>query len=210
MRDRKPVFRISPLLGLTGLYCAGKNFVGDIFTAKGFAVLDVDKLGYLALENRRYEIAQRFGNGFLRPDGSVDRRVLGAYVFGRPEELAALEKIVHPEVNDLTFEWMEAHNGTPCVINAALLHKSCVFTMLDAIIFVRAPYIIRMFRAKKRDGLSWKEIWKRFSSQRFDVYYSIPKTDIYYINNWGCSFFSRLDYYRVEKRVNEILSVLRG
>ncbi|MDR0383225.1 MAG: dephospho-CoA kinase [Spirochaetaceae bacterium] len=198
------------LLGLTGLYCAGKNFAGEILERKGFAVLDADKLGHIALENRKEAVAERFGSGVLRANGHVDRRALGERVFGKPDELAALENIVHPEVNGLTLEWIASHGDRDRAINAALLHKSCAFTMLDAIIFIKAPYIARMLRARKRDGLSLKEIMRRFGSQRFDVYYSCQKTDIYYISNCGFGFYSRLNPRRLEKRLDEILSALRG
>ena len=198
------------LLGLTGLYCAGKNFVGGILEKKGFAVLDVDKLGHTALENRKTIIAERFGNGVLGRDGTMDRRALGEAVFGRPEELAALESIVHPEVNDLTLKWVEANSGRPRVINAALLHRSSVFDRLDAFIFVKAPYPLRLLRARKRDGLPWKQLLRRFKSQRFDVYYSGKESDIYCIYNWGFGIFSQLNRRGLEKRVDMILSILRG
>jgi dephospho-CoA kinase len=197
------------LLGLTGLYCAGKNFVGKIFEENGFAVLDIDKLGHIALENRKDIIVERFGDNFLKLDGSIDRRALGAYVFSDADRLAVLEKIVHPEVDYLTLEWINVHKSVPCVINAALLHRSCIFDMLDSVVFVKAPYIVRMFRAKKRDGLSWNEIRQRFASQQFDIYYSIQSLNIYYINNWGFGFFVKLNRRDIEKRVNEILSALR-
>jgi dephospho-CoA kinase len=197
------------LLGLTGLYCAGKNFAGEILERKGFAVLDVDKLGHIALENRKEAIAACFGSDVLNKDGVVDRRALGRRVFGKPVALDALEDIVHPEVNSLTLEWINAHRDRNRVINAALLHKSSAFTMLDAVIFIKAPYIARVFRAKKRDGLPLKEIRRRFDSQRFDVYYSGQKTDIYYINNCGFGFYSRLNRHRFERRLDEILSALR-
>jgi dephospho-CoA kinase len=198
------------LLGLTGPYCAGKNFAGEILAEKGFAVLDVDRLGHAALENQKEAVAARFGSGVLDADGRVDRQTLGEYVFGRPGELAALEGIVHPEVNRLTLEWLASRQDRDCVINAALLHKSSAFTMLDAIIFIKAPYIARMFRARKRDGLPFKEIRRRFNSQRFDVYNSGKKTDIYYINNCGFAFYSRLNRLRFEKRLDEILSAVRS
>ncbi|MDR2098061.1 MAG: dephospho-CoA kinase, partial [Spirochaetaceae bacterium] len=189
---------------------AGKNFVGGILERKGFSVLDVDKLGHAALENQKSIIAERFGAGVLSADGTVNRRVLGECVFGRQDELDALEKIVHPEVNKLTLDWIEVHGKRPCVINAALLHKSCVFTRLDAVIFVKAPLAARMLRARRRDRLSWKEIRRRFASQKFNVYYSGQKTDIYYINNGGFDFFLRLNRFVLEKRVEKILTVLNG
>lgn len=198
------------LLGLTGLYCAGKNFVGGILEKKGFAVLDVDKLGHAALENKKSLIAERFGGGVLGPDGAVDRRTLGEFVFGRPGELSVLESIVHPEVNSLTLEWVEANYDRSCVINAALLHKSAMFDRLDALIFVKAPYPLRLFRARKRDRLSWKELRRRFESQHFDVYYSGKKADTYCIYNWGFGIFSKLNRRCLEKRVDMILDILSG
>jgi dephospho-CoA kinase len=93
------------------------------------------------------------------------------------------------------------------VINAALLHKSCAFKQLDAVIFVRAPALVRMFRARKRDGLSWKEIRRRFSSQQFAVHYSSETADIYYIDNGGSGIFSRSNR-RVEKVLAGIIDSL--
>jgi dephospho-CoA kinase len=197
------------LLGLTGLYCAGKNFVGGILEQKGFAVLDVDKLGHTALENQKNIIVECFGEGVLDADGAVNRRALGECVFGRADKLAALEEIVHPHVNKLTLAWIDVHGGVPCVINAALLHKSSLFTMLDAVIFVMAPYLSRMLRARKRDRLSWKEIERRFNSQKFDVYYRDQEADIYYIDNGGFDFFLRFNRRALEKRVEKILTALR-
>ncbi|MDR3355747.1 MAG: dephospho-CoA kinase [Spirochaetaceae bacterium] len=198
------------LLGLTGLYCAGKNFVGGILEKKGFAVLDVDKLGHTALVNQKNAIVERFTSAVLGPDGAVDRRALGKSVFGKPEELALLESIVHPEVNDLTLKWLAANSALPRVINAALLHRSVVFDRLDALVIVKAPRPLRMFRARKRDGLSWKELRRRFESQHFDIYYSAKKADTYYIYNWGFGIFSRLNRHGLEKQVDMILNILRG
>jgi dephospho-CoA kinase len=198
------------LLGLTGLYCAGKNFVGGILEKKGFAVLDVDKLGHAALENQKNIIAERFGVGVLGQDGTVDRRALGKAVFGRPGELAALESIVHPEVNKLTLKWVDSNCDRSRVVNAALLHRSAVFDRFDALIFVKAPCLLRLLRARKRGGLSWKELLRRFKSQCFDVYYYGKKADIYCIYNWGFGVFSRLNRHCLEKRVDKILNILRG
>ena len=111
------------LIGLTGTYCAGKNHVAALLERRGLPVLDVDKLGYTAIESEKAAIIARFGRELLRPDGTIDRRRLGARVFGRPEELAALEALVHPVANRLTGEWVAAQGGKPCVINAALIHR---------------------------------------------------------------------------------------
>ena len=206
------------IIGLTGTYCAGKNFISGILEKKGLAVLDVDKLGHKAIESEKEIILERFGKTILRPDGSIDRKLLGALVFGKPKELEALEAIIHPAVNRETSAWIESQHKH-CVINAALLHYSSAFPVLEALIVVEAPVLTRLFRAKKRDGLSWKALIKRFNSQKkFPSQYFRERTDIYRVKNsffFGSAFFRcfgmkfiKKPEERLEDRISEILSCL--
>jgi dephospho-CoA kinase len=191
------------LIGLTGMYCAGKNHAAGILEKRGLAVVDVDKLGHIAIENKKEAIISRFGKDIQTAEGTVNRRLLGAKVFGREDEMAALQDIVHPEANRLTLEWIAAQNGKPCVINAAVLHKSVVFEQLECIILVQAPYLVRLLRAKRRDKLSLADIVKRFSTQRkFFAQYFAGNADIYKVKN------SRFSRRKLECQIDEILSRL--
>ena len=201
------------LLGLTGPYCAGKNYIARLLEERGLPVLDVDKLGHRAIETEREAILGRFGRDILGADGAIDRRRLGERVFGNPEELAALESIVHPAANRMTDEWIAAQGadgcGRPCVINAALLHRSSAFARLSAIILVQAPVLTRLLRARKRDGLPLPQLLRRFRSQRqFTPQYLAKNADIYTIENRGyfgsCGSLRRK--LRIENRISEILS----
>ena len=194
------------IIGLTGKYCAGKNYVAALLEARGLPVIDVDKLGYQALELEKEVIFAQFGADLRKTDGSLDRRLLGQRVFGAPEKLAALEAIVHPVANRLTDEWAAAQlavknpaqNGH-CVINAALLHRSSVFHRLDRIILVTAPFFTRIIRARRRDKLPLREILTRFASQKsFNTQYLLKKAEIYRVGNpglFGCP----------ERRINKFL-----
>ncbi|MDR1099613.1 MAG: dephospho-CoA kinase [Treponema sp.] len=200
----------SNIIGLTGTYCAGKNHVARLFEARGIPVLDVDKLGHRALEIERDAVARRFGPSALGEGGAVDRRRLGALVFGRPGELAALEGIVHPAANRLTEEWVAARGGRPCVLNAALLHRSSAFARLDAVILVKAPVLTRLLRARKRDRLPWMDIIKRFESQSaFTPQYFSGESDIYTVYNRGsCPAAARIWRRGLERRVASIITRL--
>jgi dephospho-CoA kinase len=181
------------IIGLTGAYCAGKNHIGALLEARGLPVLDVDKLGYQVLENEKEAVFTQFGSDLKKTDGSVDRRLLGRRVFGHPEKLAVLENIIHPGVNRLTDEWISVQSRH-CVINAALLHRSSVFDKLDRIILVTAPLLTRLFRARKRDRLSWGEILKRAASQRgFNAQYLSKNAEIYRVKNPGFSVSRRTE-----------------
>ncbi|MDR2370222.1 MAG: dephospho-CoA kinase [Treponema sp.] len=195
------------LIGLTGLYCAGKNFIASLLEKRGVPVLDVDKLGYRAIDAEQDAVLARFGSGVLDGNGRVNRRLLGERVFGKPEELAALEAIVHPAVNRLTDAWIVEQGGKACAINAALLHKSSVFGKLDRIILVEAPFLARLFRARKRDRLPWPVIIRRFRSQKgFTPQYFSGKADIYRVENRTCPFLAGILGKKLENRIDEILS----
>ena len=193
------------IIGLTGKYCAGKNHAADLLEKRGIPVLDVDKLGYQVLESEKEAIFAQFGDELKKSDGSLDRRLLGRIVFGNPEKLAILEGIVHPPVNRLTSEWITAQKGVPCAINAALLHRSTAFNSLNCIIVVSAPFLTRFFRAKLRDRLPWREILRRFASQKdFNAQYLSINAEIYKVENSGC-FGSR----KLEHRLDKIIEGIR-
>ncbi|MDR1398722.1 MAG: dephospho-CoA kinase [Treponema sp.] len=202
-------------MGLTGTYCAGKNYIANLLEARDIPTLDVDKLGHEAIEWRKDAIVARFGDATIGADGRVDRKLLGARVFGKPKELAALEAIVHPEVNRLTDEWIAQQAALKtaawcCVINAALLHKSSAFRRLDALILVKAPFLTRLFRAHKRDQLPWATLVQRLRSQAtFTSQYLASNADIYEVNN-GAYFTSRYVRASLERRLNIIFSFIQG
>ena len=195
------------IIGLTGTYCAGKNHVASLLEALGLPVLDVDKLGHKVIESEKELLLSCFGKEVLGPDGSIDRKRLGAKVFGNPEKLATLEKIIHPAVNRETLSWISSRREKACVINAALLHRSSAFNVLDAIIIVEAHFLVRLLRAKKRDHLPWATLIKRFKSQtKFHAQYFQGKTDIYRVENSG--FFKQKSRNRLENSIKEIISLL--
>lgn len=198
------------IIGLTGMYCAGKNQIARLLEKRGLEVLDVDKLGHRAIEAEQGAIVARFGREILGAGGTIDRKLLGERVFGKPEELAALEGIVHPAANRMTDEWLAERQDRPRVINAALLHRSSAFSRLDGIILVSSPLITRLFRARRRDHLPWIQLFRRFRSQKeFIPQYLRKNADTYRVENRGYFDFSaRRSERSLEKRIDEILSRL--
>jgi len=180
---------------------------------RSIPVLDVDKLGHQAIETEKERLLERFGSDILSQDGSmsmsIDRRRLGNKVFGKPKELQALEEIIHPVANRETLAWINARQEPVCVINAALLHRSSAFEMLDAVIIVEAPFFVRLLRARKRDRLPWTALLKRFKSQKkFNTQLFKKIADIYKVENSACFGFNKNSAEKkLDKRVSEILSI---
>jgi len=199
------------VIGLTGNYCAGKNHVASVLEQNHIPVLDVDKLGHHAIETEKKRLLERFGDDILNQDGSgsIDRRRLGNMVFGRQKELEALEEIIHPVANSETIAWIDSQKEEACVINAALLHRSSAFEMLDAVIIVEAPFFVRLLRARKRDHLPWTALFMRFKSQRnFNAQFYKEIADIYRVENSAFFSFNReFAQKKLDKRIKEILSI---
>ena len=142
------------VVGLTGGYCAGKDVVARVLAARGYTVIDVDALGHDALRVMAAEVFKAFGASVRSPDGSVDRKALGKIVFADPVSLARLELIVHPVmVNDVRRR--TAAMGGDVLINAAILHHMGLDLLCDAVVCVRAPLVARVFRAMRRDRLTF-------------------------------------------------------
>lgn len=158
------------VVGLSGKFCAGKSTVGDWLQRGGALNIEADRLGHQAIERERERIAARFGPGVLR-GGSVDRKALGALVFGRPAELADLEAIVHPAViaiiegmiADRKAELAGRGPAGPAaavggefahviLVNAALLFKSGLDRICDLVVWAAAPWPLRLWRGLRRDG----------------------------------------------------------
>jgi dephospho-CoA kinase len=89
-------------LGLTGGIGSGKSTVARMLADRGAAVLDADAMSRATTQSGGSAIApiaRAFGDGFIAPDGSLDRQRMRDRVFAHPEARARLEEIIHPLVS---------------------------------------------------------------------------------------------------------------
>src|SRR4051812_13822233 len=89
------------MVGLTGGIGSGKSTVAEFLADRGARVIDADRVAHevYAPATLGFErIVERFGDGVVADDGSIDRARLGALVFRDPAALADLNAIVHPLV----------------------------------------------------------------------------------------------------------------
>ena len=87
------------LIGLTGGIASGKSTVIQYIRYKGYPVIDADKLGHKVLELGKpgySKVIEKFGEGILNKDKTVNRLILGGIVFSDPSKLNALNEISHP------------------------------------------------------------------------------------------------------------------
>jgi len=151
-------------IGLTGGYCAGKSSVAEILQRHGWTVLNVDIFGHEALESSLSAVAQLLGPQAIKADGDPDRRYIGSRVFADPALLEQYEAIIHPVMNRLTADAARQAGDKAC-IDAALLYRLPVAQECDAILEVRAPLLLRLYRAYKRDGIGPRAALDRIARQ---------------------------------------------
>lgn len=198
------------ILAVTGSMAAGKNYVSSLLEKKGFLAIDADKCVHQAIEEAKNQILEAFSQiakekniQIQNLDGTINRKNLGSILFSDEKLLQKQESIVHPKVNEIFNRFIDENPEKNIVLNATVLYKTPVIKRCDAIIFVKAPIITRFFRAKRRDNLPSREIFKRFASQ-FKIFakYKFFKSDIYIIWNIGKS-------NKLEKKLDKILKSIK-
>ena len=198
------------ILAVTGSMAAGKNYVSNLLEKKGFLAIDADKCVHQAIEEAKDQILEAFlpiakekNIQIQNSDGTINRKNLGSILFSDEKLLQKQESIVHPKVNEIFNRFIDENPEKNIVLNATVLYKTPVINRCDAIIFVKAPIITRFFRAKRRDNLPSREIFKRFASQ-FKIFakYKFLKSDIYIIWNIGKS-------NKLEKKLDKILKSIK-
>jgi dephospho-CoA kinase len=171
------------VIGLTGKYCSGKNFVTKHLETKGFFPIDVDIIGHQVLAQKKDQIIKAFKNDSIcTVSGEISRKKLGKIVFSNKKKLLVLESILHPAMISIVKDLVQKHPDA--VINAALLYKMNLHLLCNAIIYVSAPLFVRIQRAKKRDNLNLWDIWKIISKQlKIGPKKNENSVDIYKVDN---------------------------
>ena len=107
------------LLGLTGGIGSGKSTVSAELARRGAIVIDAD-LVVRELQSPGGAVlaamVEHFGDGILAEDGTLNRQAVADIVFNDPEQLKALNAIVHPKVGEEIDGRIDAQRETDNVV----------------------------------------------------------------------------------------------
>jgi dephospho-CoA kinase len=147
-------------IALTGSIGMGKSTVAQMFARRGIPVFDADA-AVRALQGHGGalvgQIEERFP-GTTR-NGAVDREALAAAVLGKPEELAALEALVHPAVHRERARFIAEHGGAPALLfDIPLLFETGGDRAFETIIVVSAPADVQRERVLARPGMTEEKL----------------------------------------------------
>ena len=147
-------------IALTGSIGMGKSTVAKMFEQAGVPLFDADA------EVRRLQaaggalvgaIGERFP-GAVR-EGAVDRDALSALVVGKPDELAALEAIVHPAVHEAREQFIADHpDAAALLFEIPLLFETGAAGEFDKVVVVSAPAEVQRQRVLSRPGMTAQKL----------------------------------------------------
>jgi len=159
-------------VGLTGGIGSGKSEVARRLAEHGAVLIDADVAARQVVEPSSpglTRIAAAFGDGVLRPDGSLNRERLGEIVFADPGLRAELNAIVHPLVR----EWMQEAehaavqtDGDAIVVHdVPLLAESRGKAGFDPVIVVDVPPELQLERLVRLRGMPAEQARARMAAQ---------------------------------------------
>ena len=160
------------LVGLTGSIATGKSTVSDVFRRLGCVIIDADVLAREVVEPGRPaydDLVGEFGRGILQPDGTLDRKKLGAIVFAAPAKRARLEAITHPRIRErfaVRLAELAARGFAGIVVfDAPVLIESGASGAMDCLVVVVTDEATQARRLIARDALDPAEAEQRIVSQ---------------------------------------------
>ena len=144
---KKPI-----IIGLTGSIGMGKSAVAAMFADEGVPVFDADAVVH-DLQKAGGALVPAIESAFPGTTGpqGVDRKALGAAVFGDRDRLALLESIVHPAVAERRRAFLESHQDADMILfDIPLLFEKGGQVGVDIVVVVSAPAPVQRERVLAR------------------------------------------------------------
>ena len=200
------------LIGLSGPSCSGKNTASAILQDYGFYCIDADAVSRKVFTEHEKEIlnlfqaeAEKQGINLKNKKG-IDKKAFALLVFSDEELLKKHEAFILPIIEEKIWEEIKMafteKPERPILLNAPTLHKTILIKKCLFILYIDAPFILRLIRAKKRDRLPLKNIRLRFSKQKkfFSQYFFLNADTIVVKNFWSSASLKRKLLQEVQKR----------
>lgn len=158
--------------GLTGGIACGKSTVARMFEALGAKIIDADQIGHELLYRplpAYEEIVRRFGKKILDASGEIDRKRLGATVFGDDAKLRELNAILHPRiierVEELARRYQAENPRAVIIVDAALIFEAGIGGHFSKTIVAWCRPEQQIDRLMTKVELSREEAEKRIAAQ---------------------------------------------
>ncbi len=184
------------IIGLCGQSGAGKTTALEVFSKKGFGVIDCDKISrQVTLPGAPCvtALATEFGEEIIAPDGSLKRQALADIVFSDGKKLEILNTITHKYILDEVFERLDTFRQDGygvAVVDAPVLFESGLDRHCDTTLAICADTEKRIARITERDSISRDRALARIARQLSEDELS-RLSDIVIYNNGSVEEFEK-------------------
>ena len=158
------------VVGITGSIACGKTTVSQELIRRGYPVIDGDVLSRELTGPHgaaMSDIRVSFGDRYVLPDGSLNRREMGRLVFSDPTARNRLDRIMAPYLKALTLERIDAvrmSGAALCFLDFPLLYEKGYDQYCDTVWCVWIPEDLQLQRLIDRDGFTREEALSRMQA----------------------------------------------
>ena len=191
------------ILGITGGLGCGKSTAARFFAAKGFLLIESDRLvreQVLTAGPVKTAIRERFGPGVFDAGGEINRTALGAIVFAADQERIWLEALTHPKVWELKRNLLRANPGANWALEVPLLFEKSLENWFDFTLCVACDPELQLVRLEQR-GMNRALAGQRISKQ-LPLARKVELSDFVLWNDGSAAF--------LEQQVDQIIEELGG
>ena len=159
------------VIGLTGGIGSGKSTISRFLADLGAVIIDADKIGhevYRPDTGTWRKLVKTFGSGILATDNTIDRKKLGAIVFGDETELKRLNAIIHPQITEIIKKRIADYRRqgvSVVVVDAPVLFEANAKNLVEEVWVVVSDEANVIKRAIARTSLPEEQIRSRIRSQ---------------------------------------------
>jgi dephospho-CoA kinase len=161
-------------IAITGKIGSGKSTVADIIKDLGYFVFESDKevdklFNSNNIKNKIKTLFCKIKN-LTNKDGSINKTVLGEYVFSNKNELKNLEDLIYPLLNKERQKFINSKKTEKILFfDIPLLFEKKLFTEYNFIIYVYVKEKIQKERVLKRKKMNKDKLEKILEAQSYNL-----------------------------------------
>ena len=162
-------------IAITGKIASGKSTVSEIIKKLGFSVFESDKEvnKLFRVKSTKKKIKDLFFekiDNLIEKDGSINKGLLGDYVFLNKDELKNLEDLIHPLLDKEKQKFIDSNKKKKILFfDIPLLFEKKLFSHYNFIIYVYVQKKIQEERVLKRKKMNKNKFEKILDVQNYNV-----------------------------------------
>ncbi|XP_035910696.1 bifunctional coenzyme A synthase [Anopheles stephensi] len=199
LRPRKPAPAHIPakpyIIGLIGGIASGKSKMLERFRDFGAGIIDCDKLAHQLYEPEEecyHQVVTTFGREILNPDGTINRKALGAIVFADQSKLEQLNGIMWTAIakraNEIIRTLYEEHGKEVIVMEAAVMLRAGWQNNCHELWSCIVPREEAIRRLMERNQLDEQDAIRRVDAQPTSNQEMVQNSDIVFCTLWSYEY----------------------